>query len=294
VEEVYPMSDKMLMEDWRKYLAEKEVLEEAWPSIKRAEFGNPKFRERTALQKFKAIFQKKWKQKEEISDNLIKALGTKQPWEDIFTLADNKDRPKYENFSWKNIFEHYGIEPTIEWEAVVLFVLVCREADQNETGPEIVDAMAEAVGAGNTLPSQVGGIMGAWAGLSLGPEAGALSLGALLGLSGGTLWAIAGVGALAASLGYLKGVVKEMDTQKISQGLENIPGEFRLDAVKNLDNLEVFHHAEFEILRSLVDNPTELPKATPSELYRDVQKSDVDESKFHDDWRDYLLTEEKL
>ena len=176
----------------------------------------------------------------------------------------------------------------------MLFVLVCREADQNETGLEIVDAMAEAVGAGNTIPSQVGGIMSAWAGLSLGLDAGALSLGALLGLSGGTLFVIAGVGALAASLGYLKGVVKKMDTDKVSQAIADVPGEFRPDAAKNLDNLEIFHHAEFEILRSLVDNPTELPKVTPSELYHDVRKSDVDESKFHDNWRDFLLTEEKL
>jgi len=290
------MSDQMLIEDWRKFLAEEEeALEEAWPSWKRAGYNDPKFKLRSWWQKIKALFQQKWNQKEEVSDNLLQQLGTKQPWKDIFEHYDWAGMPSER--ALQVIFEKYGMPYSEEWKATLLFVLVSREADKNEGTFEWIDGIAEAIGAGGSLTSQIGAVGVAAFAVGVGPEGDTLA--DYVGAPTEVLYSLAVAGVFAGILGPLRNAVQGWDEEKIRKALKKTGGDYRLPrARKALSELEMFYTAEFEILHDLVARPTELPSVSAEQIYADpapygIDPEAIDENKFHDDWREFLLTEEK-
>ena len=307
------MSDKMLMEDWRKFLVEYKELPGG---------GAGRSWSETFGEELLAWFRTDEQEIEAASDRLIKKLPQISDfWNEIFSVF-NKETKKEPMARFKSgdflspSKEKQDIQPTVdqiiekytnpedpvlegapsEWKRYVSFVLICMESNLDKDWKEVLNNVTEFMGEGQSWASQalryslaVGGVLGA--------------LTATVGATTVTLPAVL-LGGVAAALGLggplakvINDYTEENDAKRIDQELKKADidslgsserenratKELEFSADKGRELIRTFHETEYSILNSLVNNPHKLPS--------DVA---LQESKFHDNWREFLLTEEKL
>lgn len=356
------MSDKMLMENWREFLAEEDQFDtpatidwetRAPDSVDRRgepmrpskRFGGEPLEGRGTLEKAIGVMKTYSEKLETRSDFLIEQLPQKSPfWKEIFTVDDwdrienMKDREETISGRIKNnpyafdakageLAKHKAKKPTKDvkqivdeyhaageldgpiqkWRDVTTFVLICRQTNIDEKTVERVQKVTDAFGEGANPFSKVmkwgaalvAGIVGA---IASAPK----WIGAAL-----TLVTVGGPVST-----HINNKVREKDMIKLSYILAD-----ELDVERNLFSRELtgefgekpifekalaqslekdFHEAEFQVMDQLTKRPGILPivrlMVGPRQKMKDFDVVDslrARESKFHDNWRNFLLTEEK-
>ena len=305
------MSDKMLMENWRKFLGEYKELPGG---------GAGRSWSETFGEELLAWVRTDDQEIEAASDRLIKKLPQiSEFWNEIFSVF-NEEAKKEPMARFKSgdflspSEEKQDIQPTVDqiiekytnpenpvlegspgdWKRYVSFVLICMESNLDKDWKESLNNVTEFMGEGQSWASQA-----LRYGLAVGGVIGALT--ATVGATTVTLPAIL-IGGAAAALGLggpiakvINDYTEENDAKRIDQALkkadikslgaasrkDRITKELEFSADQGRDLIKTFHQVEYNILNSLVSNPHKLPNET------------LEENKFHDNWRNFLLTEKK-
>ena len=351
------MSDKMLMENWRKYLDEEEVLEEAFQRVKAEDpTYTEKYKDRSTHGNILSYLRTPAEEEESLSDELIGLLPEKSGfWKEIFAVGDHQaeirafektnpnvsDDPDiapgspiehqtgvkmYRDLKakspgtpqeiiqkWREYAPGVGLEGSVdEWLSITKFVLICHRSNIDGTLGEVLGNVSSMFGEGETLAAQAirwtAAVAPVFIGIGITVATGGTAPAALavLGYLGAGFTGGAVLGQIASSLNDWVDKVDAIELSKDMQdemGLERkdvgvvkgkktaSPGEYEPDRGVTLKKL--FHECEYAVLKPLSANPHQLPAVNIPQILKGQAEGRYDENNFHDNWRNFLLTEEK-
>jgi hypothetical protein len=347
-----------LFEDWRKFLVEEEVLEEAFQRVKADDPEyTEKYKDRSTLGNILSYLRTPAEEEESQSDELILELPKKSGfWKQIFAVGDHQaeirafektnphvsDDPDiapgspierqagvkmYRDLKakspgtpqeiiqkWREYAPGVGLEGSAEeWLSITKFVLICHRSNIDGTLGEVLGNVSSMFGEGETLAAQAirwtGAVAPAFIGIGITVATGGTAPAALalLGYLGAGLTGGAVLGTIASSLNdwvdkvdaieLSKDMQDKLDMSSADVGVRKgeeatgPTGEYEPDRGVTLKKL--FHECEYAVLKPLSANPHQLPTVNIPEILKGEAPGRYKENNFHDNWRNFLLTEDK-